>query len=84
MSAAPVFIQPDASVVVRELCESAGISWTILIMRTRRQWVIENRRRIAHHLRDLGYSYPEIGQALGGFHHSTIMALVGALPNKRK
>ena len=37
---------------------------------------VEARRRVARQLRADGWSYPRIGRALGGRHHTTIMNLL--------
>ncbi len=38
---------------------------------------VSARRQVARELRAAGWSFPEIGRALGGRHHSTIMELCG-------
>ena len=53
-------------------------------VRSHRRWrsLCTARRVIARMLREIGRSYPEIGRALGGRHHTTVMAMLGALPGK--
>lgn len=41
--------------------------------------IVEARRDAAERLRGIGLSFPRIGQALGGRHHSTILNLLGLL-----
>lgn len=50
--------------------------------------LVSARREIASELRRHGWSYPRIGKALGGRHHTTIMYLLagadGAIQDRRR
>ena len=50
-------------------------------MKSARRWdtLVKARRLAAQRLREAGYGYPDIGRALGGTHHTTMMYLIGAL-----
>jgi chromosomal replication initiation ATPase DnaA len=43
----------------------------------RTRLLVDKRRFIAAKMRAEGYSLPEIGRALGGRHHTTVMNLLG-------
>lgn len=58
---------------------------TVEQLRGRRIWqhYVAARRAVAHRLRAIGYSYPAIGQAIGGRHHTSVMAYFWTAEDRR-
>lgn len=61
---------------VRQMCKAAMVSVEEVRGSARYPRLVEMRRKIAKRLRDDGYSYPAIGRALGGKHHTSVMHMV--------
>lgn len=71
----------DAFQVVTHMSLQAGVSPLHVRGPSRLREFVVIRRKIAERLRAYGYSYPAIGRALGGRHHTTIQYMLG-LPSK--
>ena len=63
--------------VIRGVAASHRIPALALLGRSQRSQIVAARRDAAKQLLSLGFSYPMIGRALGGRHHTTIMNLCG-------
>lgn len=53
-----------------------GYSGDVIRGPMRHREYVQVRAKISSELRDLGYSLPSIGRALGGRHHATILYLL--------
>ena len=64
----------DQSLVLeraRRGVESMGISWSEIIAKNRRGRIAEARHMVSKYLRDSGFSYPEIANAVQRSNHTT-------------
>ena len=64
----------DQSLVLeraRRGVEAMGVSWSDIIDRNRRGRVAETRHMVSKYLRDSGFSYPEIADAVKRANHTT-------------
>lgn len=84
MTAAPIYATPTAREIVLGFCAASGFTYLQLIAKSRHRYWVGARRRIAGQLRDLHFTFAEIGEAPGGQHHTTIMALLRVSPGKAK
>jgi chromosomal replication initiation ATPase DnaA len=56
--------------------EQGKVSWELIVSSLRYGHVVVARRAVCIRLKELGWSYPAIGRAIGGRDHTTIMSLV--------
>lgn len=64
-------------------CRELGYDVNVIRGASRTREHVGVRRLIAAGLREAGASYPEIGRALGGRDHSTIMSLLREFNDRR-
>ncbi len=64
-------------VIFQAACTATGARPSDIRGPRRTRLLVARRRFIASKMREEGYSRPEIGRALGGRHHTTIMNLLG-------
>ena len=69
-------VQTPIDWIMAAACKATGV--TPRLMRSPRKFrsLVNARWFAASKMRAEGYSYPEIGRALGGFDHSTIIHLL--------
>lgn len=75
----PVTSHAMAMMIVGQVALTTGISIAEIVGSSRNKHVVRARREAARQLREAEFSYPEIGRALGGRHHTTCLALLGQL-----
>jgi chromosomal replication initiation ATPase DnaA len=61
-----------------------GIPTSLLRGPSRESWLVDIRKEVARDMRAAGFSFPIIGAAFGGRHHSTVMYWLGLIPSKRR
>jgi chromosomal replication initiation ATPase DnaA len=73
--------QPDESLpqLLARVGRSLGVEWEDLKGASRRKYICRARAIAAAEAQVAGYSSPEIGRALGGRHHSTILHAIASL-----
>jgi chromosomal replication initiation ATPase DnaA len=71
-------------VTVNALAKAHGYDPMALRSSRRHLRYVVGRRTVAKALRAAGWSYPRIGRALGGRHHTTVMFMLGATRKVRK
>lgn len=64
-------------------CDRTGLAPERILGSSRDAETVRARRLLAHDLRKMGYSYPEIGRFMGR-HHTTIIHLVKNLPRRER
>ena len=62
------------SVALRAFCNARGVSIGQVVNRDKHHVFVKMRAILAKDMRNAGYSYPEIGQAMG-LHHTSIMSM---------
>lgn len=67
---------------IRAMCTEHRVDYTDVVGPSRRRRICRARYSIAKTLREEGWSYDEIGEALGGRNHSTIIC--GIRTHERK
>ena len=71
--------------IVNNICEALGYEAARVRGPSRYQEDVEARANVSKVLRgEFGWSFPRIGHALGGKHHTSIMFLCGAGKHVRK
>ncbi len=65
--------------VVRQVALLHGVQYRHVLGPRRWSELVRVRKKVARILFDAGMSYPEIGRALGGRHHTSAMYYVGAI-----
>ena len=73
----------NAFLVVERMSFERGLKASDVRGPRRHLELVRARRAICARLREEGCSYPEIGRALGGRHHTTIMYLLMALKKQQ-
>ena len=64
------------------VCEARGVKVVDVLGPRRWSELVRARREIARRLDEAGLSYPAIGRALGGRHHTSVMYYLGALKRR--
>lgn len=62
--------------VIRAVCDEFGLTHAQLIGQSRIKSIARPRGVCYWLLRQRSFSYPEIGRAVGGRHHTTVMAMI--------
>lgn len=74
-------VDPDA--VVRRVAAERYVSYLDIRGRRRYPRLVQARVIAARRLRDAGFSFPEIGRALGGRHHTSVMWYLGLIEDRK-
>jgi len=69
--------------IIHAVAQETGVAVQDILSNRRYRSVVTARKLAARRLRLLGMSYPEIGRALGGRHHTSAMYLCGDLDEYR-
>ena len=56
--------------------EQGTVTWALIVSMLRLAHIVKARRDVCIRLKELGWSYPAIGRALGGRDHTSIMSMV--------
>lgn len=67
------YMSKRRAMLVLPVLEKHNVTWAQVLSSTRVQNVVDCRHEIMATLREDGLSYPQIGKALGGRDHSTVM-----------
>ena len=59
--------------ILEAACKATHVRLSDVRGRRRDRYIVLRRRFIVKKMRDEGYSLPQIGRALGGRHHTTIL-----------
>jgi len=74
-----------ARAIVQAEAKAAGITVAVMLGNRRLRHIVNARANAAARLRkEMNLSYPAIGQALGGRHHTTVMSLLGIVDREAK
>lgn len=76
--------RPSARQLLHDVCDAYGANPDEVCGPMRHRRLVEVRRSAARVLRSAGYSLPDIGHALGGRHHTTVMNLLDPDVAQRK
>lgn len=63
--------------IIRATAEECGARYADVVGKRRHRSIVGVRALAAERLRERNYSLAEIGMALGGRHHTTVMNLLG-------
>jgi chromosomal replication initiation ATPase DnaA len=63
--------------------EQGDVPWVLIISMLRYKHVVAARRAVCIRLKELGWSYPAIGIAIGGRDHSSIQSMVKGTRKKK-
>ena len=74
----------NAFMLVNSMCRARGLKPDLVRGPRKLRELVRARRDIAMAMRKEGASFPEIGRALGGRHHTTILELIGARARRHK
>jgi chromosomal replication initiation ATPase DnaA len=69
--------------VISVVSKETGVSVSSILSDRKWHSIVVARKLAARRLRSMGFSYPEIGRALGGLHHTSAMYLCGRLDEYR-
>ncbi len=70
--------------IIEDVARQTGAPVELIVSRQRHPALTAARAAAVLALREAGYSWAEIGRALGGRHHTAVMWLAGRIGNERR